>query len=83
MEKVCVFLADGFEEGEALIPVDLLRRAGAEVTIASISASLCVQGAHGICVTALWRKAYRWRNTAWWCCPAGCGARRTFRAARL
>ena len=52
MEKVCVFLADGFEEGEALIPVDLLRRAGAEVTIASISASLCVQGAHGICVTA-------------------------------
>ena len=44
MEKVCVFLADGFEEGEALIPVDLLRRAGAEVTIASISASLCVQG---------------------------------------
>ena len=41
MEKVCVFLADGFEEGEALIPVDLLRRAGAEVTTASISTSLC------------------------------------------
>ncbi len=40
------------KRGEALIPVDLLRRAGAEVTIASISASLCVQGAHGICVTA-------------------------------
>ena len=52
MEKVCVFLADGFEEGEALIPVDLLRRAGAEVTAASISTSLRVQGSHGICVTA-------------------------------
>ena len=52
MEKVCVFLADGFEEGEALIPVDLLRRAGAEVTTASISTSLCVQGSHGITVTA-------------------------------
>ena len=52
MEIVWGLLADGCDEGEALIPVDLLRRAGAEVTIASISASLCVQGAHGICVTA-------------------------------
>lgn len=52
MEKICVFLAEGFEEGEALIPVDLLRRAGAQVTMASISSCLDVQGSHGITVKA-------------------------------
>ena len=34
MKKVIVFLADGSEEIEALAPVDILRRAGAEVTFA-------------------------------------------------
>ena len=33
MEKVCVFLADGFEEIEALTVVDMLRRANEEVVM--------------------------------------------------
>ena len=32
-KKVYVFLADGFEDVEALIPVDVLRRGGVDVTI--------------------------------------------------
>ena len=36
-KKVCVFLADGFEEIEGLTVVDLLRRAEVEVTTASIT----------------------------------------------
>lgn len=52
MSKVVVFLADGHEECEALIPADLLRRAGVEVVLASITGSLEVNGSHGIRVTA-------------------------------
>ena len=36
MSKVVVFLADGFEECEALIVVDILRRAGIETEMASV-----------------------------------------------
>lgn len=47
-----VFLADGFEEIEALAPVDVMRRAGLHVVMVSISENLVVKGAHGIPVVA-------------------------------
>lgn len=52
MAKVCVFTADGFEEIEGLTVVDLLRRAGQEVSMVSISNGLSVKGAHGIEIKA-------------------------------
>ena len=49
---VYVFLADGFEEIEALAPVDILRRASVDVKTVSINDSLEVKGSHGIKVLA-------------------------------
>ena len=47
-----VFLAEGFEEIEALAPVDVMRRAGLSVTIVSVTDNLVVKGSHGIPVVA-------------------------------
>ena len=52
MPKTAIFLADGFEEIEALTVVDLLRRAGIEITTASIMGRNLVSGSHGINVEA-------------------------------
>ena len=51
-KRVCVFLADGFEEIEGLTVVDLLRRAGIEVTTVSVTKEYTIHGAHGIDVLA-------------------------------
>ncbi len=50
MPTVLVLLADGFEEIEALAPVDLLRRAGVDVTVASLSEGVHATGRSGITV---------------------------------
>lgn len=42
------FLADGFEEVEALTPYDMLLRAGAEIKTVSLNKTKTVTGAHGI-----------------------------------
>ena len=44
MKTVLVILTDGFEEIETVAPIDLLRRAGAQVTLASCTDSLEVTG---------------------------------------
>ncbi len=52
MRNISVFLADGFEEIEGLTVVDLLRRAGVDVTTVSITGEYLIHGAHGIDVQA-------------------------------
>ena len=48
-----MFLADGFEEIEAITPLDILRRADISVTTVAIAPELCaVVGAHGVGVAA-------------------------------
>jgi len=47
MGRVVIFLADGFEEVEAVTPVDYLRRSGIEVVLAGVN-TLTPTGARGI-----------------------------------
>ena len=48
---VYILLAPGFEEAEALVPADLLRRAGIEVALAALEGDE-VTGGHGVTVKA-------------------------------
>jgi 4-methyl-5(b-hydroxyethyl)-thiazole monophosphate biosynthesis len=58
MKKALVFLAEGFEEVEAVTPIDYLRRAGIEVTTVSIGAAgaggerVLVHGSHRVGIHA-------------------------------
>jgi len=47
-----LFLADGFEEIEALTVVDVMRRAGMDIKTVSIKSGVDVTGAHGVTVKA-------------------------------
>jgi len=49
---IYVFLATGFEDIEALAPVDILRRAGLQVQTVSIMDDIVVTSAHGVNVVA-------------------------------
>ncbi len=49
---IYVMLAQGFEEIEALTPVDVLRRAGLQVKIIAVDREMAVTGSHGIAVVA-------------------------------
>ena len=48
MSKVCVFFAEGYEEIEALTVVDLLRRAGIETDMVSVTGNKTVTSSHKV-----------------------------------
>ena len=52
MKTTFIFLADGFEEVEAMTSIDVMRRAGMPVVTVSINDGLEVTGAHGVTVMA-------------------------------
>ncbi|MCF0172961.1 MAG: DJ-1/PfpI family protein [Bacteroidales bacterium] len=52
MKGIHIFLAEGFEETEAIATYDILCRGGLNVTLVSITDNLTVTGAHGMQVVA-------------------------------
>ena len=52
MAQIALFLAEGFEEIEALTVVDLCRRAGLNIDMVSVTDDFTVKGSHGITVSA-------------------------------
>lgn len=50
MSKVNIFFATGYEEVEALTVVDLLRRAGIETDMISVTGDLNVTSSHNVTV---------------------------------
>jgi 4-methyl-5(b-hydroxyethyl)-thiazole monophosphate biosynthesis len=52
MPTVLAILAEGFEEIEATAPIDLLRRAGVEVTVAALGEGIHVTGRNGLTMHA-------------------------------
>lgn len=48
---IYLFLADGFEETESIVPLDILRRLGADIKTVGVGGRV-IRGAHDISVTA-------------------------------
>ncbi len=85
MKRNYIFLATGFEEIEALATADVLRRAGMEVTIVSISKDRLVTGANGITAAAdILMAGCDFSDADWLICPGGMpGAENLHRCAEL
>lgn len=50
MKRVFLFIADGFEEVEAVTPIDYLRRCGAELSVVGVDTKV-IRSARGLSVT--------------------------------
>lgn len=69
MKGVSIFLAEGFEEVEALATADILRRGGVDVKLVSITEDSIVKSSHGVSVKAdLTFSEYRQACSAGDCC---------------
>ncbi|MDR0537657.1 MAG: DJ-1/PfpI family protein [Tannerellaceae bacterium] len=51
-KKAAIFLADGFEESEAIVTADVLIRAGIETDLISVGENFFVRGAHSLLILA-------------------------------
>ncbi|MBD5289205.1 MAG: DJ-1 family protein [Bacteroides sp.] len=72
MRESYVFLADGFEELEAISAIDILRRGGMNIKTVSITASLQVTGAHGVTMKAdLLYDNTLFKSPSWLILPGG------------
>ncbi len=72
MQRSFIFLAEGFEEIEALTVVDVMRRADMDIKTVSIGADRKVAGAHGITVEAdLLFKEADFDHSEWLILPGG------------
>lgn len=52
MKKAFILLSDGFEDMEAISPIDVFRRCGIDVKTVSITSSLTVTSSHRVPITA-------------------------------
>jgi len=48
MSKAAMFFVNDFEETEALVPVDILRRGGVQLDMVSLTGETTVTGSHGV-----------------------------------
>ncbi|MDE7111005.1 MAG: DJ-1/PfpI family protein [Muribaculaceae bacterium] len=84
--KSFVFLAPGFEEIEAVASIDIMRRAGMEVTTVAVTAdgSEAVEGAHGVPYVADVHIAELEGDADWFVLPGGMpGATNLYENERL
>lgn len=52
MKAICIFLAEGFEEMEAMFPLDIMRRGGLNVKTVSVTGDRTVVSSHRVPVVA-------------------------------
>ena len=77
MKKAIILLTDGFEEMEALVPADILHRAGIKIIFLSLTGNLEVTGSHDIKIIAdnLFNESTDISNADMLILPGGPGAK--------